>query len=68
MRGQLVHIVDVAHFFAPAAGLAELEAMAEIHLSSNFLTNGLGKEGLRVLLAVLRRPLVAGRLVSLYLA
>ena len=68
MHGQRFYIDTVAHFFAPAAGLAELEAMAEIHLSVNSFATKLGEDDLRVLRAVLRRPLVAGRLVSLYLA
>jgi hypothetical protein len=55
---------DRAQRFGVAGGVAELEAMAEMRLHRND-PNKLGAEDVRVLLALLRRPLVAARLVFL---
>ncbi len=48
-----------------AGGVAELEAMAEMWLYTRD-SNKLGAEGVRVLRAFLRRPLVAARLLYLH--
>ncbi len=52
---------DRAQRFRVAGGVAELEAKAEMRLG----TSQLGAEEVRVLRALLRRPLVAARLVHL---
>ena len=57
---------DRAQRFGVAGGVAELEAMAEMELVRRD-TNKLGAEDVRVLRALLRRPLVAARLVYLSL-
>jgi hypothetical protein len=57
---------DRAQRFGVAGGVAELEAMPEMQLGTEDY-NKLGAEEVRVLRALLRRPLVAARLVWLKL-
>ncbi len=57
---------DRAQRFGVAGGVAELEAMAKMALCRR-ATDKLGAEDVRVLPALLHRPLVAARLVDLNL-
>ncbi len=57
---------DRAQRFGVAGGVAELEARAEMRLQTTD-SKELGAEEVRVLRALLRRPLVAARLVCLSL-
>ena len=56
-----------AQWFGVTGGVAELEAMAEMKLWTETNIENPGEEKLRALRALLRRPLVAGRLVYLNL-
>ncbi len=57
---------DRAQRFGVAGGVAELEAKAKMKLSTRD-SKKLGAEEVRVLRALLRRPLVAARLIYLNL-